>query len=394
MINNLKTSLFIIGSIFLISAVARGEPKVTTIRLPDGGTRPKAAIDSKGVVHIIYANTSNKNELYYIKQEAGEKEFSNPIKVLHDAAGMAASFNMSVGKDGRVHVLTRPTPKYSEMILGLETYQKIFKETRFFVLRYMLYSRLNHEGTAFEKEFNIVGKTMGFEGVGAIVGDQNSSKVFAFWNGRLEPGPESGKDMYMAVSRDEGKTWSEPEKLNVDIEGACNCCSMQAIMDADDNMYIVYRNSAKTGATTWSKDTYLLASKDLGQTWSKQLVQKWEKCGCPGAPTSLAASQHGVFFGYRTRNQSYFGKVDEILNPIAAPSTGKVSMKPMLAANKNGDVLFSWVEAKNVAWQVYDKDNKPLTHAKGLLQGATSRGSNSAVIAKEDGEFILYYDGN
>ena len=88
----------------------------------------------------------------------------------------------------------------------------------------MLHSRLNDDGSAFEDEANIIGNTIGFEGAGAIVADQNSSTVYAFWPGQTEPGPEMGRDMYMAVSRDEGKNWSAPQKLDIDIKGNCRCC--------------------------------------------------------------------------------------------------------------------------------------------------------------------------
>ena len=37
------------------------------------------------------------------------------------------------------------------------------------------------------------------------------------------------------------------------------------------------------------------------------------------------------------------------INP--APSSGKSSTRPMVTANKNGDVLFCWVEVQDVVWQ-------------------------------------------
>ena len=134
---------------------------------------------------------------------------------------------------------------YSKKILGAEAFDTMFKsKARFFVLRYMLHSRLNDAGDAFEEEANLVGDTIGFEGVGAIVADPKSAQVYAFWPGQLEPGPEMERDMYMAVSKDEGKTWSNPKKLDIDIQGNCRCCPIQATMDADRNLFV--RNSVKT----------------------------------------------------------------------------------------------------------------------------------------------------
>ena len=376
----------------LFSPIVSAEPKVTTVKLPHGGIRPQAAIDKEGVVHIIQSDSKVRGELIYVRQEPGKQAFSRPIKVLRNAARMAAGYNMTVGKDGRVHVLTRPNPKYSKKALGAE-FDAMFKSARFFVLRYMLHSRLNDEGTAFEEETNIVGKTIGFEGVGAIVADQDSAKVYAFWAGQLEPGPEMERDMYMAVSEDEGKNWSKPTELDVDIKGNCRCCPIQATMDASGGMYLVYRNSVKTSAKSWDKDTMLLVSKDTGTTWNRKLVQKWENCGCPGAPYSMASGPEGVYLGFSTRSTSSFAKAGEQLKAIAAPSSGKSSTRPMVATNTNGDVLFSWVERQDVAWQIFDKSGKAMANAKGRVEGVLARWSNPAVVATASGDFVLYYDG-
>ena len=67
-----------------------------------------------------------------------------------------------------------PQPTYSKLVMGDEAFQKMFQsKQRFFVLRYMLHSRLNDAGTAFEKETNLVGETIGFEGVGAVAVHQD-----------------------------------------------------------------------------------------------------------------------------------------------------------------------------------------------------------------------------
>lgn len=390
-----QTRVFVLLlSLVLFTSLSFAGPKVTTVKLPYGGIRPQAAIDSAGVVHIIQADSKSKGELIYVKQVAGQEQFSEPIMVLREAAGMAAAYNMTVGRDGRVHVLTRPNPRYSKKALGAKEYDAMFSsKARFFVLKYMLHSRLNDEGTAFEEETNIVGETIGFEGVGAIVADQQGPNVYAFWAGQMAPGPEMGRDMYMAVSGDEGKKWSKPRKLDIDIEGNCRCCPIQATMDAAGGMYLVHRNSVKTSPKSWDKDTFLLVSKDTGQTWEKTLVQKWKNCGCPGSPYSMASGPEGVYFGFSTRGTSSFAKVSEPLKVVPAPSSGKPSTRPMVATNSAGDVLFSWVEMQDVVWQVFDKNGKAMANAKGRLEGVAAKWSNPAVVATAGGDFLLYYDG-
>ena len=394
MISTPSRTILLLLSFFLFATVNGGTPKVTTVQLPYGGIRPQAAIDQAGVVHIVQSNSKTRGELVYVKHVPGEESFSEPITILHEAAAMAASYNMSVGKDGRVHVITRPSPRYSKKALGAEKYDAMFKsKARFFVLRYMLHSRLNDAGTAFETETNLVGDTIGFEGVGAIVADPNSDRVYAFWPGQLEPGPEMGRDMYMAISDNAGATWSKPKKLDIDIQGNCRCCPIQGTMDASGSIYLIYRNSVKTSPKSWDKDTLLLVSNDAGKTWTRSLVQKWENCGCPGAPYSMASGPEGVYFGFSTRGTSSFAKVSETMIPIPAPSSGKNSTRPMVATNSNMDVLFSWIEMQDVVWQVFDKTGQALPNAKGRLEGVAAKWSNSAAVATPNGDFVLYHDG-
>ena len=56
-------------------ASAQAAPKVTTVKLPYGGIRPQVAIDKKGVVHIVQANSNVRGDLVYVKHEPGETGF-------------------------------------------------------------------------------------------------------------------------------------------------------------------------------------------------------------------------------------------------------------------------------------------------------------------------------
>lgn len=380
-------------SLFALTLVCHAEPSVTAFKLPNGGIRPQAMIDASGVVHIVQADSKVRGDLVYVKHHPDQNKFSKPIKVLNQAEGMAAGFNMALGKNGRVHVMIRPTPKYSKMAMGEDAFNEMFKsKARFFVLRYMLHSRLNDAGTAFEKERNFVGGTIGFEGVGALVADSDGSNVYAFWPGQTEPGPEMDRDMYMAVSTDEGANWSEPRKLDIDIEGNCRCCPIQATMDLEGNLYIIHRNSVKTSPTSWDKDTFVLKSEDQGKTWTKTMIQKWEKCGCPGAPYSLTSGPSGAVFGFQTRGVSSFARADSPQTIIEAPDSGNTRSRPMVAINQKDEVLFCWIEAQDVVWQVFGKDGKPMPETSGRLEGVAAKWSNAAVVATASNDFLLYYD--
>lgn len=373
--------------------VCVAEPSVTAFKLPDGGIRPQAVIDADGTVHIVQADSKVRGDLVYVKHQPDQNKYSKPIQVLRKAEAMAAGFNMALGKGGRVHVMTRPNPKYSKLAMGDEAFTNMFNsKARFFVLRFMLHSRLNDAGTEFEQERSFIGDTIGFEGVGALVAEPNGPNVYAFWAGQTEPGPEMGRDMYMSISTDEGVNWSEPKKLDIDIEGNCRCCPLQATMDGDGNLYVIHRNSVKTSPTSWDKDTYVLKSEDKGKTWSKTMIQKWENCGCPGAPYSLVNGPSGVTLGFQTRGTASFARYGQPQTIIPAPDSGRTSSRPMVAVNKKDEVLFCWVEAQDVVWQVFDKEGKPLPDTAGRLEGVAAKWSNAAVVATASDDFLVYYD--
>lgn len=374
--------------------LTHGESAIHSFRLPDGGMRAQAAVDATGKVHIVFQNAKVRGELLYATHDARKGSFSEPIPVLQDAKAMAAGFNMTVSPKGRVHVITRPNPQYSKLVMGDEAFQKMFQsKQRFFVLRYMLHSRLNDAGTAFEKETNLVGETIGFEGVGAVAVHPKTGWVHAFWAGQTEPGPEMGRDLYMATSSDEGAHWSEPVKLDVDILGNCRCCPIQATIDAKGVLHVVQRNSVKTSASSWDKDTYWLSSADQGHTWSKQLVQKWENCGCPGAPYSMAQGPKDVVFGFQTRGVASFAHTLDPTASVAAPDSGSATSRPVVAVNQKGEVLFSWIEAQDVVWQLYEDNNQPVAGKSGRLEGVAAKWSQAALTTASNGDFHLYYDG-
>ena len=114
---------------------------------------------------------------------------------------MAAGFNMTVSPKGRVHVITRPNPQYSKLVMGMRPSKKCSSRNSA-SSSCATHSRLNDAGTAFEG--NLVGETIGFEGVGAVAIHPKTGWVHAFWAGQTEPGPEMGRDLYMATSSDEG----------------------------------------------------------------------------------------------------------------------------------------------------------------------------------------------
>ena len=85
---------------------------VTARKAPFHGFRPRARVDGDGTVHLVQMNREKRGDLFYTKLAAGKGEWSPPLQV-NRIPGAVAAFTFVVGKDGRVHVMFRPTPVFS-----------------------------------------------------------------------------------------------------------------------------------------------------------------------------------------------------------------------------------------------------------------------------------------
>lgn len=377
------------GCVLLAGGAALATPRVTTVRTPDSGYRPQVVLDGQGTLHIVYTRMEKekRGELFYTKREAGHEEFSPPIKV-NSTPRCAAGFNLTVGKGGRVHVIIRPNAIYSR--------DKLKRKPVFNDLKYMLYCRLNDEGTGFEDERDLSGETFGFEGVGALIADGKGT-IRAFWHGLSEPGRENTRQIFLATSTDEGETFTSPKAIPMDVEGACACCSMQGIMDAQGNLYLGFRNSEKSR----TKDSYLLTSRDAGKRFTGTLLEPWANAGCPGSTYSLTSGASGVYIAWDTLGEVSFSRGGAKPERIAAPTSRMKRRSPVVLANSRGEVLFAWSEAAslgqlrtggNLAWVIYDRDGKPLSK-KGTLPGGLAQWSSPAPYAQPNGDFVIFCDG-
>src|SRR5436305_10827402 len=83
---------------------------VTTLRTLENGIQPQAAVDAKGTVHLIYFKGDPKaGDIFYVRREPGDTDFSTPIEVNTQprtamAIGTIRGAQLAVGKNGRVHV--------------------------------------------------------------------------------------------------------------------------------------------------------------------------------------------------------------------------------------------------------------------------------------------------
>jgi hypothetical protein len=84
--------------------------KVMLLRTPNGGLQPQAALDERGVLHLVYfTGEPQRGDIYYVRRDAGKSEFTSPLRVNSEpgsavAVGTIRGAHLAVGKNGRVHV--------------------------------------------------------------------------------------------------------------------------------------------------------------------------------------------------------------------------------------------------------------------------------------------------
>src|SRR6185503_16855759 len=160
--------------------------------------QPQAVIDQSGIIHLVYfKGPARAGYLFYARKATGATEFSKPLPVNSKGAnaiavGTIRGAQVALGKNGRVHVAWNSTDGKS-----------------------MFYTRLNDARDAFEPERNVMVWTGGLDGGGSVAADERGN-VYVSWHGNAPDNKdrEAGRAVFVAKSRDEGKTFAKEAQAN------------------------------------------------------------------------------------------------------------------------------------------------------------------------------------
>ncbi|HYN09734.1 MAG TPA: hypothetical protein VES67_20295 [Vicinamibacterales bacterium] len=357
---------------------------VRLVRLPPGGIQPQAAVDDKGVVHVVYfAGEPAAGDLFYA-QLANDGTFSKAIRVNSEAGsaiatGTVRGARLAVGRPGRVHVAwngsSRATPKTTSGSTP------------------MLYARMNEARTGFEPQRNVLQFAVGIDGGGAVAADARGRVIVAWHAGGPDSRGEGDRRVWLAESADDGRTFARERAVSSIETGACGCCGMDGLINARGEMFLLYRSAREV----MNRDSYLLASKDAGKTFRTVLLQRWGVGACPMSTYDLVEANGVLLAAWETGGQVQYARVDaDIQKPtMISPSGAQPRRHPSLAVNARGEVLMAWSEGTGwnrggaVAWQVFDQTGRALEPA-GRAAGMPVWGL-SATIARPDGGFTIIY---
>jgi hypothetical protein len=165
-----------VSFVFLLAAsLAVADPgHVSLLRTPDGGIQPQAAIDDKGVVHLIYyKGDAGGGDVFYVRKAATDEKFFAPTCVNSQpgseiAAETIRGAQLAFGRNNRVHAVWNGGK-------GAQKVRVVGKDET-----PLLSTRLSDAGTAFEPERNILTYAGGLDGGSSVAADPLGN-VYVTW---------------------------------------------------------------------------------------------------------------------------------------------------------------------------------------------------------------------
>ena len=267
---------------------AADELAVDVVKTPDAGVQPVAATDAEGRVHLVYFRGDPAGgDLFYTTREPRSDRFTTPIQVNSEpnsavAMGTIRGGQVAIGRDGRVHVAWNGS--------GGATPKNAAGSTP------MLYARSDADRGAFEPQRNLMKRTSALDGGGSIAADKKGN-IYVTWHGRAEDAPdgETGRQLYVARSKDDGESFADETRALNHSTGACACCGTKSLADRDGNVYVLFR----AAATTSQRDLTLATSRDEGKSFTSANLHPWKLDACPMSSESMAESAEFVVLAWR-----------------------------------------------------------------------------------------------
>lgn len=367
-------------------------PAIELARVPGGGIQPQIVAKGK-VVHLTYfAGKDSGGDVFYVRSDDEGRSWSAPLRVNSQAGSAIATgairgAHLCVGRGGRVFVVWNGSN--SALLRNAAAPDALAKNGA----APLLFARLNDEGNAFEPQRNLMTRTFNLDGGASLAADDGGA-VFVVWH--ANDAPDDGEDkrqVFLAISRDDGATFAPETPIWKAPTGACGCCQLR-LSATDNRLNLLYR-----AATDFiQRATYSLVSTDGGRTWTGADIAPWKLNYCPMSSYALARNGEQTVGAWETAGQIYWsplaqsGAASQI---ISAPDTGNNRKHPALAINGAGHTLLVWTQ--DTAWKrggtlhgaLWDEQNQ-VTETLPATP-ATPTWSFPTTFARADGSFVVLY---
>lgn len=288
---------------------------------PHHPQQPQLAIDAKGVIHVAFGSN---DDVQYARSDDGGESYSKPVKL--DTVRV-----LSLGMRRGPRVAVSGDAVCISVIGGKQGKGKDGD-----VLLY----RSEGKGATWEEPVIVNDEPdSAREGLHAMAASIKGELTCVWLDLRNKK-----SEVYASTSTDGGKTWSKNVLAYRSPSGSvCECCHPSVAYAPDGTLHVMWRNSV-----SGKRDMYHAVSKDGGKSYSKAEklgMGSWPLDHCPMDGGSLAILSDGkVATAWRRDKTVYFnagGSAKEVeLGPgeqpwVAATSTGPVAVW----LRKRGDAL-------------------------------------------------------
>ncbi len=375
--------------LFALSSTLALMADISVVRVPNRGIQPQAVRDDTGTLHLLYyLGDPTHGDLFYVKSTDSGATWSSPLRVNSEvgtaiAAGTIRGGQIAMGMNSSVHVAWNGSKAEPIGPLNPESGQREAP---------MFYSRLNDAHTSFEPERSVMTRTFGLDGGGTVAADSRGN-VYVSWHGKARGAAEgeAGRQVWVAESRDEGKTFAAERPAWKQPTGACGCCGMAMFADSKGTVRALYRSATEK----IHRDIYLLTSYDHARSFEGRKLHPWEINACPMSSMAFAEAAGKVEGAWETDGQVYFADLTRANTvPISTPQEGKGRKHPRIAIASDGETLMVWSEGTgwgrggSLAWQLFDASGK-VVGEKGKEEGLPAW-SFGTVITKPGGFVVVY----
>ena len=355
------------GALCPVGATA-AESLVQLWSTPDGDVQPEAVVDAAGTLHLIsFAGDPAAGDLFYRQTHLDAAAWTAAIQVNSQPASVIAmgtvrGGHLAVGS-GRVHVAWMSADRDAPG---------------------MFYTRSDDDGH-FEAQHNVTQHETGLDGGGSLAAD-NVGGVYVAWHAGHDGEPT--RRLFVAASRDTGRSFAAEERANPVEAGACGCCGMRAGASANGALWILYRAATES----IHRDMQLLASTDGGRSFTQSTVGPWELAACPMSTAAITPAGDGAVLAWETEGQIHW-QSNGIVHVV--DGEGGQRKHPAVAVDDTGRMAIVWAEGTgwnrggDLAWQVYGADGAPLE--SGQQAAGVAKWSKPAVVARPDGGFVVLH---